>query len=297
MFRPPVPPIRCRSLWRISSLAIGPGSGALEITVGTARLRCLEACHVAVVGGAADIRLDGVPASPGQVLAIGAGQLVEIGPLQRGLRAYFAVAGGLLGPEVLGSCATDQLSALGPGPLERGRRLHAGAWSPPLGDHLAAGAAPEVDPSGPPVALRVVPGPHQEWFVPDVLEGLAATRWTVDAQSNRVGLRLRADGQAGDLRRAARAGEELDSQGVVVGAIQMPPGGEPVILMPDHATLGGYPIAAVVIGADHGLLGQCGPGTAVCLAPVDLAEAVEATSAAWRMTNHAVIGHHPLAVE
>ena len=273
------------------------GAGALEITVGTARLRCLEPCHVAVVGGAPDVRLDGTPAPPGQVLAMETDQLLEIGPLRRGLRAYFAVAGGLLGPEVFGSCASDDLSSLGPGPLRSGQRLHAGAWSPPLGDHLAAGAAPEVDPNGPAVELRVVPGPHREWFVRDVLGNLAATRWSVDARSNRVGLRLRADGEAGDLREPVRIADELDSQGGVVGAIQVPPGGEPVILMPDHATLGGYPIVAVVIGADHGLLGQCGPGTAVRLVPVDLAEAVETTRAAWRMVDHAVIGHYPLAVD
>ncbi len=61
----------------------------------------------------------------------------------------------------------------------------------------------------------------------------------------------------------------LDSQGVVTGAVQVPPDGDPVVLMPDHATLGGYPVLAVVVAADHGLLGQCAPGTRVRLVPVD----------------------------
>ena len=65
---------------------------------------------------------------------------------------------------------------------------------------------------------------------------------------------------------------ELDSQGVVTGAVQVPPDGDPVILMPDHATLGGYPVLAVVASADHGRLGQCAPGTRVRLVPVDLAD-------------------------
>lgn len=91
--------------------------------------------------------------------------------------------------------------------------------------------------------------------------------------------------------------EDLDSQGTVVGAVQVPPGGEPVVLMPDHATLGGYPVVAVVATADHGLLGQCGPGTEVRFRPVDATEAIDAWRAARRRLEHSVVGHYPLAVD
>ena len=93
----------------------------------------------------------------------------------------------------------------------------------------------------------------------------------------------------------ARRGTELDSQGVVTGAVQIPPGGEPVVLGPDHATLGGYPVAAVVASVDHALLGQCAPGHEVRFEPVELDEARRA----WRTWRHrlddAVQGHYPVA--
>ena len=89
---------------------------------------------------------------------------------------------------------------------------------------------------------------------------------------------------------------ELDSQGVVTGAVQVPPDGDPVILMPDHATLGGYPVLAVVASADHGRLGQCAPGTRVRLVPVDLAAARQAARTARRVLERAVSGRYPLAV-
>jgi allophanate hydrolase subunit 2 len=82
---------------------------------------------------------------------------------------------------------------------------------------------------------------------------------------------------------------------MVTGAVQLPPGGEPVVLLPDHATLGGYPVPAVVIAADHGVLGQCGPGTVVRLVPVGQKDAAEALRARRRAMAKAVLGHYPLA--
>jgi allophanate hydrolase subunit 2 len=89
----------------------------------------------------------------------------------------------------------------------------------------------------------------------------------------------------------------LDSQGVVTGAVQVPPDGDPVVLLPDHATLGGYPVVAVVASVDHGLLGQCAPGTRVRLVPVTPDQADEARRVARRELAHAVAGPYPLAVD
>ena len=118
----------------------------------------------------------------------------------------------------------------------------------------------------------------------------------VEPTSNRVGIRLRSETGACALR-GRSGGGELDSQGVVTGAVQVPPDGDPVVLMPDHATLGGYPVLAVVASADHGLLGQCAPGTRVRLAPVELGAADEAWRAARRELSRAVVGPYPLAVD
>jgi KipI family sensor histidine kinase inhibitor len=268
-----------------------PGAAVLEITGGGTSLRVLGACHAAVVGVAPAVRVDGTDvSSAGRLLPLEAGQVLEVRAVARGCRTYVAVAGGLLGPEVFASPSSDELSGLGPGPLSSGATLHAGDWAPPLGDHLVAGAATELPVAGP-VELRVVPGPHAERFEPGVLERAAATSFRVRNESNRVGVRLRAE-EAVDW--GAQSGE-LDSQPMVTGAVQLPPRGGPIVLGPDHATLGGYPVPAVVIAADHGLLGQCGPGTEVRLVPVGFDEAAAAWAAQRRLLAGAVEGPYPLA--
>jgi allophanate hydrolase subunit 2 len=235
--------------------------------------------------------VDGTGVSPaGRLLPLEPGQVVEIGGLTRGCRTYVAVAGAFAGPELFGSLSSDELAALGAGPVGAGTTLYAGEWSPPLGDHLAAGAATELPAAGP-VELRVVPGPHAARFDPGVIERVAATSFVAANDSNRVGLRLR----AGDAVDWGAAAGELDSQPMVTGAVQLPPGGEPIVLGPDHATLGGYPVPAVVIAADLGLLGQCGPGTEVRLVPVSFEEAEVAFDARRRLLATAVEGHYPLA--
>jgi KipI family sensor histidine kinase inhibitor len=271
------------------------GAGALELTGGGTRLRCLDRCHVTVVGAAPEVRVDGATVPAGQLLPLGAGQVLEVGRQRGGCRSYVSVAGGFLGPEWFGSCATDELTGLGPGPLAAGDVLHAGAWAPPLGDHVAAGCATDVDTSSP-VGLRAVPGPHAELFDDDALTRLAASVFVVEAASNRVGLRLRAEADAPPPR-SRPGGGTLDSQGVVTGAVQVPPDGDPVVLLPDHATLGGYPVLAVVASVDHGLLGQCAPGTRVRLLPVAPGEADDARRTRRRELARAVAGTYPLAVD
>jgi biotin-dependent carboxylase-like uncharacterized protein len=268
-----------------------PGAAVLEVTGGGTQLRALGMCHAAVAGAAPTVCVDGTDVSPaGRLLPLEAGQVLEIGPLARGCRTYVAVAGGFLGPELFGSQSSDELSGLGPGPLRSGSILYAGEWAPPLGDHLVDGAATELPAAGP-VELRVVPGPHAERFDSGVLERVAATSFRAGNDSNRVGLRLRAE----QVVEWGTASGELDSQPMVTGAVQLPPGGEPIVLGQDHATLGGYPVPVVVIAADHALLGQCGPGTAIRLVPVGLEEAEAASGAQRRMLAGAVEGHYPLA--
>jgi allophanate hydrolase subunit 2 len=221
--------------------------------------------------------------------------VLALGRQHAGCRSYVSVAGGFLGPEWFGSCASDELTGLGPGPLAARDVLHAGEWTPPLGDHVAAGCAPDVDTSSP-VALRVVPGPHAELFAADALTRLAAVDFVAQAASNRVGLRLRAQAGAATLRGGPGRGT-LDSQGVVTGAVQVPPDGDPIVLLPDHATLGGYAVLAVVASVDHGLLGQCAPGTRVRLVPVASSEADDARRTRRRELARAVAGTYPLAVD
>jgi len=278
---------------RVTGNAVG--AGALELTGGGTRLRCLDGCHVAVVGAAPEVRVDGAAVPAGQLLPLGAGQVLEVGRQHGGCRSYVSVAGGFLGPEWFGSCASDELTGLGPGPLAARDVLHAGAWAPPLGDHVAADCGTDVDTSSP-VGLRVVPGPHAGLFGGDALTRLASAVFVVEPASNRVGLRLRAEAGAVPLG-SMPAGGTLDSQGMVTGAVQVPPDGGPVVLLPDHATLGGYPVLAVVASVDHGLLGQCAPGTRVRLVPVAQGEADDARRTLRRELARAVAGTYPLAVD
>jgi KipI family sensor histidine kinase inhibitor len=271
-----------------------PRAGTLELSGGGTRLICRGACHVAAVGAAPDVRVDGGAVPTGQLLPLGPGQTLEIGRQHAGWRTYLAVAGGFLGPEWFGSSSTDELTALGAGPLRRGDVLHAGAWAPPLGDHVLGGGATDADGSST-VELRVVPGPHAEQFAAAALARLADAVFVVQPESNRVGIRLRTTDAV--ALRDGSGGGVLDSQGVVTGAVQVPPDGDPVVLGPDHATLGGYPVLAVVVSADHGRLGQCAPGTRVRLVPVALEVADEARRTLRRAVSRAVAGTYPLAVD
>jgi allophanate hydrolase subunit 2 len=103
--------------------------------------------------------------------------------------------------------------------------------------------------------IRVIPGPRDDWFAPEALELLCGADYTVTPASDRTGLRL--DGPA--LPRANRG--ELPSEGVVTGALQVPPGGQPILLLADHPFTGGYPVIAVVVSADIGLAAQLRPGS------------------------------------
>ncbi len=284
--------------FRLANRLVGNAAEAvaLEATARGPTLRCLDATFVAAVGASPDLRLQGQPVAAGRVVPVGAGQRLALGPIRDGIRSYVAVAGGLVGPELLGSCATDQLCALGPGPITSGQRLYGGGVTPPLGDHLRDGTSSGWA-GGEPVVLRVVPGPHAEAFASGAFASLGTMGFTVADESNRVGLRLRRDPQGPAVVWAPGTFVELDSQGMVHGAVQLPPDGDPVILLSDHATLGGYPVVAVVASVDHGRLGQCAPGMAVVLVPIDGGQAAAARKAQRRAMEAAVVGRYPLAVE
>jgi KipI family sensor histidine kinase inhibitor len=271
-------------------------AGALEVTARGPILRCVDSTFVAVVGASPELRLQGQPVAPGRVVPVSAGQQLALGTVRGGIRSYIAVAGGLVGPRVLGSLATDQLSGVGPGPITPGQRLWAAGMTPPLGDHLREGISTEWV-EGEPISLRVLSGPHAERFAPGAFASLRTMEFIVADESNRVGLRLRRDRHAAPIRMAPGPVVELDSQGVVHGAVQVPHDGDPVILLVDHATLGGYPVLAVVASVDHGRLGQCAPGMTVRLVPIDRRQAAAAQTVHCRTMEAAVLGRYPLAIE
>lgn len=192
------------------------------------------------------------------------GESLELAAPDTGLRTYLAVRGGINVPAVLGSRATDLMSGIGPAPLTQGTLLPAGEVR--TGHIVGAPEPPELPfemlrgNADQPVELRITAGPRQDWFTPESRAALTLQIWTVTAESNRIGLRLGTHSGAA-LQRAIT--DELPSEGVVAGSLQVPPSGLPVLFLADHPVTGGYPVIGVVVPEDLPLAAQLPPGATV----------------------------------
>jgi biotin-dependent carboxylase-like uncharacterized protein len=268
-----------------------PGAAALEVTVRGPTLRFAERALVAAVGGDPELELDGHWAGADRVVPVEGGQRLQLLGTRSGARSYLAVGGSLDAVGTMGSCATDILSGLGPPPLQAGDRLGIGDRPGPPADHVVWSRLAPRYPADGRYVLRVVVGPDHSWFAPGLEERLGSVRFAVEADSDRVGLRLAPLEPPGGL---ARRPGEVASKGMVTGAVQVPESGRPVVLLPDHATLGGYPVVAVVIRADLHLLGQCRPGDEVRFEPVGLDAAAAAFGALRRSVDGALEGRYPV---
>lgn len=228
-------------------------AAVLEAAGGALRVRLAgDDRWVAVTGAPGPVSVDGVARPTELPLRLRAGAELVVGIATRGVRRYLAVSGGVAVTPVLGSRSTDTLAWVGPPPVRAGAELPLG------GPHGPPPAAPAdvVAPArrGP---LRVLPGPRADWFAADALDRLCTASYAVTTDANRVGLRL--SGPALVRRRT----EELPSEGLVLGAVQVPADGQPVVFLADHPTTGGYPVVAVVDPRDVGRCAQLAPGDPV----------------------------------
>ncbi|MFJ5230824.1 biotin-dependent carboxyltransferase family protein [Kitasatospora sp. NPDC088391] len=237
---------------RLANRLVGNPEDAagLEAPMGGVELEFRATATCALAGADCPAHAAGRPVDARTPFTVPAGARLRLGTPARGLRVYLAVRGGLDVPAELGSRATDTIAGLGPERLAAGRLLPVGR---------AATGWPAADLAPPPAApgrtvLHVVPGPRDDWFTADALHTLLTGPYTVTADSDRVGMRL--DGPA--LARA-RSGE-LPSEGMVAGALQVPPGGRPILFLADHPVTGGYPVIAVVRRSDLGTAAQARPG-------------------------------------
>ena len=228
-----------------------PEAAGLEITLAGPELELEAGAWVALTGGRVAADLDGRPVPMDVAVRVEAGQVLRVGSVTGGLRAYLAVRGGIDVPPVLGSRSTDTLAPVGPPRLEEGASL-------PLGDQTDGDPFRQVAPTPPldpePV-LRTVRGPRDDLFTGAALRALIGEAWTVTADSDRTGVRL--DGPVLERRRTV----ELASEGMVEGSLQVPPDGHPILFLANHPTTGGYPVIAVVVGHDLPLAAQARPGT------------------------------------
>jgi biotin-dependent carboxylase-like uncharacterized protein len=230
-----------------------PEAAVLESTVNGCAVRPRSTATIAVGGAPCPVTVDGRPVAWGAPVRVPAGALLDVGTVVSGVRSYVAVSGGIAVEPVLGSRSTDLLSGLGPAPLADGTVL-------PLGHPERLHARVDVAPQPAPPAelvLRVALGPRDDWFTADAVRTFTSRTYRVSPASNRIGLRT--EGPA--LQRALPG--ELPSEGMVLGAVQVPPDGRPVVFLADHPTTGGYPVIAVVHPQDLPATAQAAPGTPV----------------------------------
>jgi allophanate hydrolase subunit 2 len=268
---------------RLANRLVGNPEDAagVELTLGGAVLRFSAPpgrgpAWVALTGAPAPVRLDQGPGPGGAggpaprpagdrgladdsglgvPFAVPAGATLTVGRPATGVRSYLAVRGGLAVPPVLGSRSRDTLSGLGPAPLRAGDRLPVGGTG--ACHPIVADVAPAAAVTPGPAELRVVAGPRDDWFTPEARHRLRTAVYQVTRDSNRSGLRL----SGPDLPRS-RPGE-LASEGMPLGALQVPPSGQPILFLADHPVTGGYPVIAVVATADIGRAAQLRPGDTV----------------------------------
>ena len=221
-------------------------AAALETVGGGLQLRSVGDNVVAVTGADAVLTLTTADGQRWSVpryepVALADGDMLAVGQPTAGARCYVAVRGGFAEAPVMGSCATDTLAHVGPAPVAVGDWL---AVRPAPATSVVA--APELPPADLPtleqeVVLDVVMGPRTDWFTPEAIARFAAQRWQVTPQSNRVGLRM-----AGEMPLDRAITGELPSEGTALGALQVPPSGQPVLFLADHPLTGGYPVIGCV---------------------------------------------------
>jgi len=243
-----------RASARLANRLVGnnPGAAVIEATFGGLAVRA-ETDLLVVTTGA---RCPGAPHAAPALLR--RGEQLRLGPPVSGLRSYLAVRGGIDVPAVLGSRSTDVLAGLGPPVVAAGDVLPVGRPTAPL---PGVDLAPVGEPSAGEVTVAVLPGPRADWFGDVGWAELTGRTWRVSSESNRVGLRL--DGAPLDRLRQG----ELPSEGMVRGALQVPPSGTPVLFLADHPVTGGYPVIGYVVDDDVDRCAQLQPGQSLRFRP------------------------------
>jgi antagonist of KipI len=254
---------------RIANLLVGnpENAPALEMTLLGATLEFEEARVVAFAGTNCDAKIGTAAVPVGEAMNVPAGATLKCAGMRTGARSYLAVQGGFAVPKVMGSAATDvrgRFGGLG------GRRLKAGDLLP-IGQ--PAGAIRKLKPGVLDGAysrevVRLTRGAQREWFGREAFETLFSSTYTVREQSDRTGLRLSGEG----VRPQEQS--QLLTDGIPLGAMQIPQDGQPIILFVDQQTTGGYPKIANVIAADMHKIGQLLPRDRLRFQELSIEEAI-----------------------
>jgi biotin-dependent carboxylase-like uncharacterized protein len=247
---------------RLANALVGnaPDAAALEATLLGPELRFDQPALIAVTGADLEAAIDDKPAAVDTAHSVQSGGILRFGARRSGTRACIAIDGGIDAPPVLGSRSTHVVSGLGGidgRALRAGDRVPLGSpdhlWRKPLRFALRETGAVHG------ARLRAMRGPQDYYFEESALDWLAQTRFTVSPQSDRMGYRLVPGSRIPNPESRIPAGSMI-SDAAFTGGIQIPPSGEPILLMADRQTTGGYPQIATVITADLRLAGQLAPG-------------------------------------
>ncbi|QZN97011.1 5-oxoprolinase subunit PxpC [Symbiopectobacterium purcellii] len=272
----------------IANLLVGNAmsEAGLEITLGKFAATFTSSCWIALTGADSHAELDGKPVWTGWRFHVKAGQTLRLRMPRRGMRSYLAISGGLGLPDVLGSLSTDLKAGFGGylgRPLQDGDTLplKKAAYRKP---HKPVGIKQILFSN----RVRVLPGPEYHEFSEEARDTFWRTGWQLSPQSNRMGYRL----QGPALTRITS--RELFSHGVLPGVIQVPHSGQPILLLADAQTTGGYPRIACVIDADLFHLAQIRLGEPIHFIPCTLDDALRASEAqrryleqlAWRLNDY-----------
>jgi antagonist of KipI len=266
---------------RVANALVGNGADAatLEVTLLGPELEFDAAAIVAVAGADFALALDERPAPMYEPLAVRAGSRLRFGARAHGARAYVAVSGGITTPAVFGSRATHLISAmggLGGRALKAGDRIPFGAQAAAAAPSRSRADAALRPVHERPAPVRVLAGPQVEFFADGALDALQSAPYIVGAKSDRMGFRLE-----GPVLAHSRGADTI-SDATPLGALQVPASGQPILLMADRQTTGGYPKIATVIAADLGVAGQLGPGDALAFVVCNMREAMAALIAQER---------------
>ncbi len=235
-----------------------PDEAALEITIVGPTLRATASCLIAVTGADLNLRVNGRPLPSWMAVFVRRGWIIEFGERKRGCWAYLAVAGGVDVPPIMGSKSTYLRGGFGG---FQGRTLREGDLIPigQTASHLPSLAGKEFPPDRIPdysdtPELHVVLGPQDDYFTEEGIATFLSSKYQVSPTSDRMGYRL----QGAEIVHQGRA--DIISDGIALGAVQVPADKQPIVMMADRQTTGGYPKIATVISADIPLLAQCMPG-------------------------------------
>jgi biotin-dependent carboxylase-like uncharacterized protein len=244
-----------------------PGAAGLEfMLMGGSFVAESGTVRIAVAGAPCAVTVDGRPLAPMTSLTLHPGETLTVGPAQSGIYAYLAVAGGLALTPQLGSLSLQPRAGIGG--LE-GRALRAGDRLPLILSHAPDGPELTLDPVplDAKAPVRVVLGPQDDYFTTEGVETFLASPYTVSREADRMGYRLTGP------RIAHARGFNVVSDGIVAGSVQVPGSGEPIVMMADRQTTGGYPKLATVVSADLRIVAQRRSGEAIRFAAVPIEEA------------------------